>query len=222
MERIVEKELMDDPKHAIAYANADFEKINNRVIEIFDIEFPDIEIKGTILDLGCGPGDITFRFAKHFPGSTVIGIDGAAVMIELANQRKCRETEFLSNIKFIEAEIPVAPIPGIPYDLIVSNSLYHHLHNPEVLWKTILDYGSSGTKIFIVDLFRPDSKERADWLVNEYSGNEPEILKKDFYNSLCASFEPAEVEQQLSNIGLSDLSVKIVSDRHLIVYGEVE
>jgi len=222
MERIVEKELMDDPKHAIAYANADFEKINNRVIEIFDIEFPDIEIKGTILDLGCGPGDITFRFAKHFPGSTVIGIDGAAVMIELANQRKCRETEFLSNIKFIEAEIPVAPIPGIPYDLIVSNSLYHHLHNPEVLWKTILDYGSSGTKIFIVDLFRHDSKERADWLVNEYSGNEPEILKKDFYNSLCASFEPAEVEQQLSNIGLSDLSVKIVSDRHLIVYGEVE
>ena len=222
MERIVEKELMDDPKHAIAYANADFEKINNRVIEIFDIEFPDIEIKGTILDLGCGPGDITFRFAKHFPDSTVIGIDGAAVMIELANQRKCRETEFLGNIKFIEAEIPVAPIPGIPYDLIVSNSLYHHLHNPEVLWKTILDYGSSGTKIFIVDLFRPDSKERADWLVNEYSGNEPEILKKDFYNSLCASFEPAEVEQQLSNIGLSDLSVKIVSDRHLIVYGEVE
>ena len=222
MERIVEKELMDDPKHAIAYANADFEKINNRVIEIFDIEFPDIEIKGTILDLGCGPGDITFRFAKRFPDSTVIGIDGAAIMIELANQQKCRETEFLGNIKFIEAEIPVAPIPGIPYDLIVSNSLYHHLHDPEVLWKTILDYGSSGTKIFIVDLFRPDSKERADWLVNEYSGNEPEILKKDFYNSLCASFEPAEVEQQLSNIGLSGLSVKIVSDRHLIIYGEVE
>ena len=213
---------MDDPKHAIAYANADFEKINNRVIEIFDIEFPDTEIKGTILDLGCGPGDITFRFAKRFPDSTVIGIDGAAIMIELANQRKCREVEFLSNIKFIEAEIPVAPIPGIPYDLIVSNSLYHHLHDPEVLWKTILDYGSSGTKIFIVDLFRPDSKERADWLVNEYSGNEPEILKKDFYNSLCASFEPAEVEQQLSNIGLSGLSVKIVSDRHLIIYGEVE
>ena len=222
MERIVEKELMDDPKHAIAYANADFEKINNRVIEIFDIEFPDIEIKGTILDLGCGPGDITFRFAKHFPDSTVIGIDGAAIMIELANQRKCRETEFLRNIKFIEAEIPVAPTPGISYDLIVSNSLYHHLHDPEVLWKTILDYGSSGTKIFIVDLFRPGSKERADWLVNEYSGNEPEILKKDFYNSLCASFEPAEIEQQLSNIGLSGLSVKIVSDRHLIVYGEVE
>ena len=222
MERIVEKELMDDPKHAIAYANADFEKINNRVIEIFDIEFPDTEIKGTILDLGCGPGDITFRFAKRFPDSTVIGIDGAAIMIELANQRKCRETEFLSNIKFIEAEIPAAPIPGILYDLIVSNSLYHHLHDPEVLWKTILDYGSSGTKIFIVDLFRPDSKERVDWLVNEYSGNEPEILKKDFYNSLCASFEPAEIEQRLSNIGLSGLSVKIVSDRHLIVYGEVE
>ena len=222
MERIVEKELMDDPKHAIAYANADFEEFYSRVINIFDIEFPDTEIKGTILDLGCGPGDITFRFAKYFPNSTVIGIDGAAIMIELANQRKGRETEFVDNIRFVEAEIPVDSIPEAPYDLIISNSLYHHLHDPEVLWKTILDYGSSGTKIFIVDLFRPDSKEKVDWLVNEYCGNEPEILKKDFYNSLCASFEPAEVEQQLSYIGLADLSVKIVSDRHLIVYGEVE
>ncbi len=148
MERIVEKELMDDPKHAIAYANADFEEYHSRFIEIFDIEFPDIEIKGRILDLGCGPGDITFRFANHFPDSTVIGIGEAAIMIELANQRKCRESEFVSNIMFVEAEIPVAPIPRIPYDLIVSNSLYHHLHDPEVLWKTILDYGYSGTKIF--------------------------------------------------------------------------
>ena len=222
MERIVEKELMDDPKHAIAYANADFEEFYSRVTKIFDIEFPDTEIKGTILDLGCGPGDITFRFAKHFPNSTVIGIDGAAIMIELANQRKGKEAELAGKTMFVKAEIPVGPIPRIPYDLIISNSLYHHLHDPEVLWKTILDYGSSGTKIFIVDLFRPDSKERADWLVNEYFGSEPEILKKDFYNSLCASFEPAEVEQQLSNIGLAGLSVKIVSDRHLIVYGEIE
>ncbi len=209
---------MDDPRHAIAYANADFEEFHSRVIKLFDIEFPDADIKGAILDLGCGAGDITFRFAKHFPDSTVIGIDGAAIMIELANQRKGRET---GNITFIEAEIPSALIPGISYDLIVSNSLYHHLHYPEVLWKTILDYSSSGTKIFIVDLFRPDSKEKVDWLVNEYAGNEPEILKKDFYNSLCASFEPAEIEQQLSSIGLEYLSVKIVSDRHLIVYGEV-
>jgi len=221
MERIVEKEIMDDPKHAIAYANADFERFHSRVLKLFNIEFPDAEIKGTILDLGCGSGDITFRFAKYFPNSTVIGIDGAAIMIELANQRKGRETEFAGNIMFIEAKIPAAPIPRIPYDLIVSNSLYHHLHNPEVLWKTILDYSSSGTKIFIVDLFRPDSEEEVDWLVNEYVGNEPEILKKDFYNSLRASFEPSEVEQQLGNIGLAGLSVKIVSDHHLIVYGEV-
>jgi hypothetical protein len=56
-------------------------------------------------------------------------------------------------------------------------------------------------------------------LVNQYSGNEPDVLKKDFYHSLLAAFEPEEVEQQLSIVGLSELSVKIVSDRHIVIFG---
>jgi ubiquinone/menaquinone biosynthesis C-methylase UbiE len=220
MKRVIEPELMDDPEQAEAYVNADFEKPHGRVIEMFNIEFPGTEIKGEILDLGCGPGDITFRLAKRFPQSRITGIDGSAVMLKLANERKARETEIGNRVTFIEGLIPEAAIPRGPYDLIVSNSLLHHLRNPKVHWGTILDYAFPGTKVFVVDLFRPESEEEAARVVNKYSGNEPEILKRDFYNSLLAAFKPAEVEQQLSDVGLTELSVKVVSDRHLVVYGE--
>jgi len=219
MERVIEPELMDGLEQAEAYTNADFEEPHRRVIELFDIEFPATEIKGEILDLGCGPGDITFRFTKRFPNSIVVGVDGAAAMIELANKREAREKGITGKVKFIEGAIPGTALPSGPYDLIVSNSLLHHLHQPNILWETILDYASPGTKIFVVDLFRPESEKEAARIVSEYSGNEPELLKRDFYNSLRAAFEPAEVEQQLASVGLSELSVKVVSDRHLIVYG---
>ena len=77
---------------------------------------------------------------------------------------------------------------------------------------------SSGTRIFIVDLFRPESEESAKRIANTYSCNEPEILKRDFYISFLASFELAEIEQQMHSIDLSELLVKVVSDYHLCVY----
>lgn len=220
MKRIIEPELMDEPEQAKAYADADFEQPHQRVIELFDIEFPGANITGDILDLGCGPGDITFRFAKRFPDSTITGVDGSAAMINLANKRKALEIGTTDTIRFIEGSIPGTPIPNVKYDLILSNSLLHHLHQPNVLWETILEYAAFGTKIFVVDLFRPESKKEARRIVNQYSGNEPDILKKDFYNSLLAAFTAAEVKQQLADTGLSELSIKVVSDRHLLVHGE--
>ena len=219
MKRVIEPELMDELEQAEVYAKADFEEPHRRVIELFDIEFPGTEIKGAILDLGCGPGDITFRFAERFPDAVIVGVDGSAAMIELANKRKAREQGIADKVTFIAGAIPGEALPGGPYDLIVSNSLLHHLHQPNILWKTIQEYASPGTKIFVVDLFRPESEKEAERIVCEYSGKEPELLKRDFYNSLRAAFKPAEVERQLASVGLSELSVKVVSDRHLIVYG---
>lgn len=220
MERILEPELMDDMGQAMAYADADFEEPHSRVIELFKSEFPGAGIKGHILDLGCGPGDMTFRFAYLFPESRVTGVDGSAAMIELANKRKKSEKTIADRVVFIEGALPGAPVPRTPYSLIVSNSLLHHLHNPDILWKSILEYSSPGTKIFVVDLLRPGNREEAGRIVEQYSVNEPEILKRDFYNSLLAAFRPEEVERQLSDSGLSELSVRVVSDRHLLVSGE--
>ena len=93
------------------------------------------------------------------------------------------------------------------------------LSDPSILWKTLVEYASPGTKIFVYDLVRPYSEEEAMRLVNLYLGNEPAILKKDFYHSLLAAFEPEEVEQRLTVASLPELTLKVVSDRHMIVSG---
>lgn len=219
MKRVAEPELMDKLEQAQAYANADFEEPHSRVIELFDVEFPGSEISGPILDLGCGPGDITFRFCHRFPEAAITAVDGSAVMIRLANERKAREGGVADRIEFIEGCIPGARIVHISYDLIISTSFLHHLHQPEVLWQTIAEYSGWGTRIFVVDLLRPENRAEAEELVNRYSADEPEILQRDFYNSLLAAFRPEEIEEQLVSAGLGELSIKRVSDRHLIVSG---
>ena len=39
------------------------------------------------VELGCRPGNISFRLAERLPGVRVVGIDGAAVMLAVAERR---------------------------------------------------------------------------------------------------------------------------------------
>ena len=71
-----------------------------------------------------------------------------------------------------------------------------------------------------MDLLRPETIEEAVKLKALYVRGEPEVLQKDFYNSLLAAFEIDEVREQLSQAGLGKLEVQQITDRHIIVFGQ--
>jgi hypothetical protein len=74
--------------------------------------------------------------------------------------------------------------------------------------------------VFISDLVRPKSFEKAEFLVNQNADNE--IVKKDFYNSLLAAFTTEEIESMLIQLRLNNkLKIERISDRHMIVYGSL-
>ena len=219
MERILEPELMEDMAQAKAYSEADFDTQHSKVIDLIDQVFGAAEFSGDILDLGCGPGDVTFRVARRYSKAKIIGIDGSQSMINLAKERQERELLVNNRVNFIQAMIPGFDIPKKSYDLIISTSFLHHLHQPDVLWQTIIDHSSPGTKVFVADLCRAESKSEARLTVNESAKNEPDILKEDFYNSLLAGFTPEEVKKQLIRTGLNNLSVHI--DDYIIIHGEM-
>jgi len=104
---------------------------------------------------------------------------------------------------------------------VVSNSLLHHLHDPAGLWRMIRARGAAGAAVVVMDLMRPASESAARALVEAYAADEPEVLRRDFYNSLLAAFEPGEVRQQLAAAGLGHFSVTEASDRHLVVRGRI-
>lgn len=219
MKRITEPELMDSPLQAKTYAEADFESAHKQIVSHFLTLFPEVTVGGEILDLGCGPGDITFRFAKLFRNANITAIDGAPSMLKLARARAKKEPGTERRVSFIEAMIPSNDIPQKQYDLIISNSLLHHLHNPLVLWETVLQHSKPGTTLFIADLCRPKNKEEAQQIVDEFAAGEPELLRNDFYNSLLAAFRPSEIKSQLAQAGLKHLSIT-KNGHHLFIYGE--
>ena len=217
MQRIPEPELMTDQEQAIAYANADFEEPHNHFITLLkEAVGGKLPESGRAVDLGCGAADISIRLAKAYPNYHIDALDGAAAM--LAEGDKALIGSGLSDrINLIDTYINESSLLHKSYDLIFSNSLLHHLDDPMVLWNTIKNAKGSPA-IFVMDLMRPESEDQVDALTKKYAEGEPEILRRDFHNSLKAAFMPDEIKMQLSEAGLEGFIVSVVSDRHLTVY----
>ena len=221
MQRIPEPELMNDLEQVIAYANADFEQAHSDIVQHFPRVFPNLNSIQTVLDLGCGPADFAIRFVNRFPNCKVDAIDGAPEMLKQAQMIIQREG-LEERIQLHLYRLPDCELRTQNYDAIVSNSLLHHLHQPQHLWDTISKYAVANTAIFICDLYRPSTQELAQDIVEKYAMNEPEILRQDFYNSLLAAFTIDEVQKQLVDANLATLKTEQISDRHMIIYGYIQ
>jgi len=220
MQRLPEPELMNDADQALAYALADFSVPHEQFVEQFSANFPHYRVIGPVLDLGCGPADVSRRFALAYPECRIHGIDGAPHMLELgrvANQ----QAGLAERIELFEINLPAASLPEQAYRTIISNSLLHHLHDPQVLWRSIRQYAAPGAIAFVMDLFRPSSEAMARELVDTYASTEPAILRADFYASLRAAFTPKEIRQQLDAAQLAGMVIETCSDRHVIIYGTI-
>ena len=220
MRRIPEPELMDQPAQAAAYAEADFDAPDARFLEIFLARFGNV-FTGRIADLGCGPGNIALRLARDLPRCEVTGVDGAASMLEHARLRARRFGEPGSRVRWVQAVLPSSALPHGAFEAVVSNSLLHHLHDPTVLWRTILKIAAPGAAVLVGDLRRPRTESDARDLVETYAADESPVLKEDFFASLCAAFQPDEVRAQLREEGLP-LTAEEVGDRHLLVWGHTD
>lgn len=220
MKRIEEPELMTEPGQVEAYGNADFEEPHSNFVKLLGSILPAGTRVRRVLDLGCGAGDITIRVAGEFPEAGIDAVDGSEEMLSFARRRAESMPGVKERIRFIRS-MAADFDSGAVYDAIISNSLLHHLPDPGVFWEAVKRLSSPRTFLFAMDLLRPVSEEEARRLVALYAEGEPEILKRDFFNSLLAAFEPDEVRAQLDAAGLMHLKSERTSDRHIIIYGVI-
>lgn len=219
MERLAEPELMDSPEQVSAYIQADFSLAHNQLLDAFEVKFPNYAPEH-ILDLGCGAADITLRFARLFPQANLLGLDAGNNMLLQAKSAISAET-YEKRVSLVQAHLPCLALRAHKFDAVVSNSLLHHLNDPEDLWSAISYTAAPGAAIAVMDLMRPDSEADLNELLRRYAADAPPILKEDFEHSLRAAYRVEEVMAQLSVIGL-DLSVEAISDRHLLVTGRAD
>ena len=232
MQRSVEPELMDDPLQVLAYAQADFKATDqalvDRLVEIFGEALGDGP-GPRLVDLGCGPGNISFLLAERFPQALVLGLDGAAAMLEVA-ERELAEREqgspgLADRLRFAQVHLGPERLPYGGFTAVVSNSLLHHLHDPQALWSHLRPLAAPGAAIYIKDLRRPATPEAALALQQKHLAAAAPVLQRDYLASLHAAFEPAEVEAQLRSAGLpvgeQGLQVAALDDRYLEVWGRL-
>ena len=111
MERIPEPELMEKKEQVISYDEADFsegeinliKQINNYLL----IKNISLAEKDLIVDLGCGPGNISEKLAIKWPNTEVVGIDGSKEMILKAesNKKISANKKVLKNLRYICSDI---------------------------------------------------------------------------------------------------------------------
>lgn len=127
----------------------------SKKLRAWTIDAAKIRAGETVLDVGCGTGDLTL-LAKRASGETgrVYGIDASPEMIEAARSRASREK--------LEVEFRLEPIEKLSFadnsfDVVLSSLMMHHLP-PDVQragLQEIYRVLKPGGRVVIVDLKRP-------------------------------------------------------------------
>ena len=203
MDRTVEPELMEIPSQVKAYADEDFSKSDSMVVKGLEKYLKKVgktlNKNDLIIDVACGPGNISERIAKKWTFVKVVGIDGSKEMLNQAEKKLCKSFKKNLTYELIEINSIATGEKYFPLkaDVLVSNSALHHFHDPGKFWDALKKIGKNKCIHIHRDLIRPSSIEKAFELKEKHLSTSPEILKNDFYASLKASFTVDEVNQQL-------------------------
>jgi ubiquinone/menaquinone biosynthesis C-methylase UbiE len=95
-----------------------------------------------VLDVGCGPGDVSFIAARLVgPSGTVLGVDAAPEMIELARARAAEQG--LAAVHFTQAAIDAIAVDE-PVDAVVGRLILMHLPDPAATLRRLSSFVRPG------------------------------------------------------------------------------
>jgi ubiquinone/menaquinone biosynthesis C-methylase UbiE len=142
-------------KQAIPFSNItghSDEQVANMIIS-----FSEVSQKDNVLDVACGPGLITFPFAKI--ASRVTGIDITPKMIDRAKELQAEKG--IKNITWDLGDAYSLPYKDGSFSLIVTRYSFHHLLNPEGALKEMKRVCTLNGKIVVIDVCPPEEKQEA-------------------------------------------------------------
>ncbi|HEY7472916.1 MAG TPA: class I SAM-dependent methyltransferase [Gemmatimonadota bacterium] len=212
--RRLEPEVMDEAGEADAYMGAAGEAHLARLDASWLERVVAFGPRGParVLDLGTGGGQIPVKIAGRRPEWRIWAVDRAGAMLAagaggLENARRdarSRVRPFL--VGLAQAEARALPFGGGAFDLVISNSLLHHLGDPTPVLDEIARVAGESGRALLRDLRRPPRGLLGSWIAwhgRHYSGE----MRRLYADSVAAAFTPEELAIVVRHSGLAGASV---------------
>ena len=219
LERIPEPEVMDDPDGVEAYSAAASQAYLERIDRTFVEHALSLGVaEGHALDIGTGPGVIPIMLAARVPGLRLTGVDLSKPMLQKAREA-AEEAGVADRLDFRVGDAKSLPFSEQSFDLVLCNSLLHHLPAPLALLNEISRLVRPGGAILLRDLRRPSRLEfplHALWFGRHYSG----VMSQLYRASLRAAYTRAELESLLRRSQLAGARVFRTGRTHIGIQRE--
>ena len=206
--RVPEPEVMDDSDEVEAYASAVAQAYLDKIDDTFvahAVRLVRGRQRGRALDIGSGPGQIVLKLAPRLPGWQFVGVDRSSNMIRQACASLIGQGRALAlsppwrgapeeRVQFFVADGNRLPFPSAQFDLVMCNSVLHHLTQPQYLFAEVARLVKPDGAILIRDLRRPSRLAyplHVRWYGRHYSG----LMYKLFCNSVRSAYTAAELEE---------------------------
>ncbi len=210
LKRILEPEVMDCVEEAREYDEMDHGAVNRQFVE--DL-LAGGSVQGDVLDLGTGTALIPIELCERVEECRLMAVDLSTEMLDLARYR-LEIAGMTHRVQLEHVDCKQTPFADAMFDLVISNSIVHHVPDPEVIFREADRVVKPGGRLFFRDLFRPDSEEQIRELVAAHVAGESATQQKLFADSLRAALTVDEVRQIVGSLGYSPGGVQATSDRH--------
>jgi ubiquinone/menaquinone biosynthesis C-methylase UbiE len=128
-----------------------------------------LDLRGRVLDVGCGPGQLAAMLARRHPGCQFLGVDLSETMIGLAR----RLTAGLPNLTFRAANAEALPFADGEFDLAISITSVKHWADRQAGVREMARVVRPGGRVFVLELDRELDQAKAEGFVRRW----PRVLR---------------------------------------------
>jgi len=155
------------------------------------------------LDIGTGTGALPVKMALKHPGVVVTGVDMSRHMLASARER-ARAAGVSGRVRFRIADGRRLPFPDATFDLVVSNSMLHHIPDPAPVMDEMARVLRHGGALFVRDLRRPHPSviERH---IRRHGRHYRGTMLRLFSDSVRAAFTDSELRAIVARSALGDV-----------------